>query len=243
VAGTVCCLRTVAERQYNVAAGLTAFVHSSTYTDAAPQNLCDGGVFTDQSPPSDVVEGGSLSDIGTHDYVTGPITGMPNSEVKFVELIDLVTRRFKLKAVFAEDDVIAASSTVFAGRQGVSYAATFFIGMANFQGTGTSSLNSQAVPQTISVSKSNLMTLSTYGATQDPLLSYTSMSLSRVAIANGFAAPNHLYWLTPFLVVPGAFSGRVPLISILVGKSIDGAAPTEWFQVPPAYALVLFAVV
>ena len=223
----------MAGHQYNVAAGLTAFVQSSTYEAAAPQALCDGGVFTDLSPPSDVVANASLSDLGTLDFVTGPITGMPNSEVKFVDLVDLVARRFRVKAVFAEDDVIAASSTVFTGRQGVSYNASFFIGMANFQGTGTSSLNAQAVPQTISISKSNLMTLSTYGATQDPLLSYTSMTLSRVAIANGFSAPNHLYWLTPYLVVPNGFSGRVPLIGIMVGKSIDGAAPTEWIQVPP----------
>jgi hypothetical protein len=50
------------------------------------------------------------------------------------------------------------------------YSMDFFIGLANFKGKGGSILNAQNAQQRVTVSKSNSLTISTFGANQDPLI-------------------------------------------------------------------------
>ena len=70
------------------------------------------------------------------------------------------------------------------------------------------------------------------------MISYSSISLSNILINDGFSPPDHLYWLTPYIVVPKGYTGRVPPLGILVGKSVNGATPDTWHQVlDPPHAL------
>ena len=165
-AGTACCMRDMANARFHVATGFKAFVDSELYNSAAPEGLCSGGSFNDTFPASNVVSQIPISDGGTNDLVVGGIDGMPMSEVKMVQLVDFVTRTFNVHLTISEDDLLTNAATIFSGDRGVSYAASFFIGMANFKGTGTSALQAHFVVQNVSVSKSNVMTLSTYGANQ-----------------------------------------------------------------------------
>ena len=165
-AATACCLRDMADSRYYVASGMKEFLSSSLFTNAVPASLCAGGVFNDTSPASNIVSSIPIPDGGTNDLVVGGIDGMPMSEVKHVQLVDLVTRTYRVHLTLSEDDLLTHAATAFTGFQSTSYTASFFIGLANFEGTGTSALKAHFATQNIAVSKSDVMTLSTYGANQ-----------------------------------------------------------------------------
>ena len=72
-------------------------------------------------------------------------------------------------------------------------------------------------------------------AEQDPLVSFSSLSMQRIKVDNGFTAPSYLYYLLPYLKIPTGYSpggqyGGIPLASIVVGKSVGGAEPVVWYQ-------------
>ena len=235
---TVCCLRDVADKYYYTTSMFKSYLSSSAFEGGAPTDYCAATTdFNTSYPSSDLVFGMPPAYDGwSNDAVIGGIDGMPQSDIKLMEVIDYAKRRYKLKVSIAEDDLIAHAAIAYTGMQFVDYKATFFVGMANFDGTATSSLNSEFSVQNISVSKTSVMTLSSYGANQDPLVSFGSMSLKRIKVQEYFNAPSYLYYLEPKFVLPAGYiplagqSGLVPLIGIMVGKSIGTAEPTTWYQ-------------
>ena len=92
------------------------------------------------------------------------------------ETIDYTTRTFKVLLVLEEGDLRLSASMV-QGVTGVDYNLTFFVGLANFRGTGGSIMSSRNTRQFITVSKNNYLTISTYGANQDPLVNSVDMQL------------------------------------------------------------------
>ena len=113
ISGTACCMRAVSEQQYHVASGFTTFLGSAAFESAVPRNVCSSGVFTDSTPPSNIVYNVSVPELGTNDLVVGSITGLPNSEVKLVQMVDFVTRRYpSLSAVPCPMALAAAMLTI-----------------------------------------------------------------------------------------------------------------------------------
>lgn len=92
------------------------------------------------------------------------------------ETIDYTTRTFKVLLVLEEGD-LRLSAAMVQGVTGVDYNLTFFVGLANFRGTGGSVMSTRNTKQFITVSKSNYLTISTYGANQDPLVNAVDMQL------------------------------------------------------------------
>ena len=235
---TVCCLRDVANQYYWTTTMFKTYLSSSTFEGGAPTDYCTTtSAFNTSYPDSNLVFKMPADHDGwSNDAVIGGIDGMPQSDVKLVQVIDYAKRIYKLKVSIAEDDLIAAAATSYSGMQFVDYNASFFVGMANFEGTGTSSLNSEFSVQNISVSKTSVMTLSSYGANQDPLVNYASMSLKRIKVQEYFNPPTYLYYLEPKFVLPTGYiplagsTGLVPLVGIMVGKSIGNAEPDVWHQ-------------
>lgn len=238
--GTICCLKDV-DARYHANADFHDFVNgvgTSAYTDEATTPVCGSNQFTFTKPNSDVVwRTGHIPDGGTNDFVVGAIEGLDRSDVKLIEVIDRRNRYYRVKLSLAEDNLLAGSATSFIGQQEVQYSANFYVALANFRGTGGAALLTQTAIQPIAVSKTNFMTLSSYGADQDPLIASSQLTLHRTKIANGFSEPTYLYWLEAIFTVPSQYVGlgygksSVPLTGIMVGKSINGADPVDWIPV------------
>ena len=235
---TACCMRNV-EATYRAHEGFSAFLNSQDYNNAAPLDVCEGGgPYNDTFPRSDVAFNyDSTVDGDTNDLVVGKLSGMPNSEVRLLETIDYTTRTFRVLLVLEEGDLRLSAANV-QGVTGVDYNMTFFVGMANFRGTGGSVMSTRNTKQYITVSKSNILTISTYGANQDPLVSAADMQLVRVKVTDYFQPVKYLYYLRPLFTMPNNFrspidgAGIVPLGSIRVikAKGPVTASDPRWQQ-------------
>ena len=56
-------MRAVSEQQYHVASGFTTFLGSAAFESAVPRNVCSSGVFTDSTPPSNIVYNVSVPEV------------------------------------------------------------------------------------------------------------------------------------------------------------------------------------
>ena len=81
--------------------------------------------------------------------------------------VDYTTRTFRVRLVLEEGD-LRKHASVTQGVTGADYSMQFFVGLASFKGTSTSVLGVQNAQQFITVSKSNELTISTFGTNQDP---------------------------------------------------------------------------
>ena len=116
----------------------------------------------------------------------------------------------------------------------------FFIGLANFKGTGGSVVTSQNAQQRVTVSKSNTLTISTFGANQDPLISSETMQLVRIKVTDFFSPVRYLYYLKVTFTMPGFFQtpadgaivplSGIRLIKVSGGQTVTASAP-GWQQV------------
>ena len=226
-AATACCLRDVLST-YRPSSALAAFLQSSAYTTDVPSAQCSTpSAITPTSPPSDIVFQAPIADGGSNDMVVGRLDGMNHSEVRLLQELDYTTRTFKVLLVLAQSDLLTEASVV-QGATNVDYNCTFFVGLANFRGTGDSSvLQSMNVQQKITVSKSNTLTLSSYGANQDPLVNYASLQLISIKVTDYFASPQYLYYLQPMFILPANFAAPpqgsiVPLQGIMISKTVGG---------------------
>ena len=107
----------------------------------------------------------------------------------------------------------------------------FFVGLANFKGTSTSVLGVQNAQQFINVTKTNELTISTFGTNQDPLLTSQSMSLVRVKVADFFNNVTYLHYLQVTFTMPSNYQSPqsgggsiVPLDGVRIIKSVGGRA-------------------
>ena len=248
---TACCLRDFAQ-QYRASDTFTTYVQGSTFGSAVPQDVCESGKYNDTYPNSNAVFGFPRPESGENDLIVGYLDGLPNSEVKLVETVDITKRLFKVKLFLAEEDLLNFAATDYNGTHSIGYDAEFFVGMATFEGTSTSIMTTTVTKVKIRVSKSDVLTLSSFGANQDPLVTFSSLTLHKVKIPSGFANPPSMYYLVPNLVVPSEFKGSTggiaPLDGIVVGKAVGPVEPV-WHQAcmslngstdfwhDPAYAL------
>jgi hypothetical protein len=235
-AATACCMRDI-NTTYRTHEGFKAYLESGDYNGGAPLDTCQNQVFNDTFPMSDIAYKYDKSIDGTtNDLVVGKLSGMPNSEVRLLETIDYTTRTFRVLLVLEEND-LRLSASVFQGDIGTSYNMTFFVGLANFKGTGTSVLSTKNMQEFITVQKSNILTISSYGANQDPLVSAVDLSLIRVKVTDYFKPIKYLYYLKPLFIMPKEFtaidSAIVPLGSIRIIKAdkVVTAADPAWQQV------------
>ena len=237
-AATACCLRAFAE-SYRPSSDMAAFLASDHFNAAVPKGTCDAGSINDTFPYSDVVF--DLPSEGrTNDLVVGHIDGMPSSEVRLIETIDYTTRTFRVLLVLEEGD-LRKHASMTTGMTGGDYSMLFFVGLANFKGTTTSVMDIQNVQQLINVSKSNELTISTFGTNQDPLLTSQSMSLTRIKVSDFFNPVQYLYYLRVSFTMPSNFQSPpnggaiVPLDSIRLIKATGGqavsASDPNWVQV------------
>ena len=235
---TACCLRNM-ESTYRPHAGFREFVESIEFAGMVPMDTCmgaDGSLpINDTFPLSDIVFALPGND-GTNDLVVGPIEGMPHSEVKLLETIDYTTRTFKVLLVLEEGD-LRQHASLMDGIWGLEYNLTFFVGLANFKGTGTSVLNTRNSVEFITVSKSSVLTISTFGANQDPLVSSVDMQLNRIKVTDFFRPISYLYYLQPVFTLPSNFQtpevgGVVPTNSIRLIKTQGLPTNTDpgWMQ-------------
>ena len=126
------------------------------------------------------------------------------------------------------------------GVTGVDYSMQFFVGLANFKGTSTSVLGVQNVQQYVEVTKTNELTVSTFGTNQDPLLTSQSMSLVRIKVTDYFQNVSYLYYLQATFTMPSNYQSPksggsiVPLDGVRVIKTAGGrtvsASDPEWKQ-------------
>lgn len=223
---TACCLRDF-QATYRPNAQFTEYLNGSSFRNAVPEGYCNTqGIFNDTYPLSDIVFELPPGD-ATNDMVVGKIEGMPNSEVRLLETLDYTTRTFRVLLVLEEGDLRNSASTI-QGVLGAEYNLTFFVGLANFRGMGGSVLSTRNVQQYITVRKSNVLTISAYGANQDPLVSAVDMQLMRIKVADFFQPTQYLYYLQPLFTLPNIFAaspsgvGIVPLDSIRVIRTKDG---------------------
>ena len=236
-AATACCLRDF-ERLYRPNALLADFLNGADYVNGVPSAVCDAqATFNDTYPASNIVFE-LPAHAQTNDLVVGQIEGMPHSEVRLLETIDYTTRTFRVLLVLEEGD-LRLSGSLMQGVLGSDYNLSFFVGLANFQGTGGSVMTTRNVQQFITVRKSNTLTLSTYGANQDPLVNAVDMQLIRIKVTDYFQPVQYLYYLQPLFTMPSTFSasssglGIVPLQSIRLIKSSSGspsATDSGWMQ-------------
>ena len=235
---TACCLYDF-ERNFRTAKGFADFIQSDVFSGAVPDDFCNSTAnwptLNDTYPSSDVVYGANTADKQSNDFVVGLIDGFEESEVKSVNVIDYVNRIYEVRLTIAEDDLIRGAATSFTGIQGLDYDAKLFVGIAQFTGTGTSVLRTVQSAYSVLLKRSSVLTLSTYGANQDPLVSYASMSLQRIKVANGFNEPPLLYYLQPDIFIPtlytaDLYTGYVPLDGVMLGKSIGGMPVKKWEQ-------------
>ena len=239
---TACCLRDVAS-QYRTNAKFDSYLRSAQYTGDATDAICAQSTFQQDQPSSGVIHKIQLPDGQTNDLVTGNITGMPWSEVLFLETVDYQKRIHRVRLILEENDLIRHAAKV-EGNAGSEYNMSFFVGLANFQpargmdvGQYTSILQTRSMQQLVTVVKSSVLTISTYGANQDTLVSFSDMQLQRVKVTDFFQPTKYLYYLTPTVVMPSGFTAPpdvsiVPLGSIRVLKSEGGATSTDpyWQQ-------------
>ena len=232
---TACCLRDF-EALYRPHADFATFLNGADYTNGVPSDVCDAQqTFNDTYPASDVIFTTPAGQ--TNDLVVGKIEGMSNSEVRLLETIDYSTRTFRVLLVLEEGD-LRLKASLLQGDVGSDYNLTFFVGLANFKGTGGSVMTTRNVQQFITVRKSNTLTLSTYGANQDPLISAIDMQLIRIKVTDFFLPVQYLYYLQPLFTMPSRFSvspsgqGIVPLSSIRLIKSTGNpsASDASWMQ-------------
>lgn len=232
---TVCCLHDVLQ-SYHPSAALRTFVESSLFN--AETGNCTGPI-TETSPVSSLVFQVPRADGESNDMVAGALDGMPNSEVRLLEVLDYTIRKYRVKIVLAQDDLLTSASLVN-GIANVEYTSTFFVGMANFFGTSTAAgessiLQTRNMQQQVVVSKSNTLTLSSYGANQDPLVSYASMQLISVKVTDFFATPQNLYYLQPVFTLPAQFAALpdrsvVPISGIMLAKTVGEQTTVTWLQ-------------
>lgn len=235
---TACCFRDFAS-MYRPHAGFSAYLASNAYTSAVPSDVCNSqAIFNDTYPNSDIVYTNTGAEGETNDLVVGKLEGMPHSEVRLLETIDYTTRTFRVLLVLEEGDLRTSASSI-QGTLGLDYNLTFFVGMVNFKGTeGGSVVSTKTMQQYITVTKSNMLTISSYGANQDPLVSAIDMQLVRVKVTDFFRPITYLYYLQPLFTMPSNFkslpsgSGIVPLESIRIIKtqSTPSATDVRWMQ-------------
>ena len=236
-AATACCLRDF-EATYRPNALFSTFLNSPDFLASVPQDYCNAqSTFNDTYPPSNIVFDLPPGNAETNDLVVGKIEGMPNSEVRLLETIDYTTRTFRVLLVLEEGDLSLSASTM-QGMIGGNYNLTFFVGLTNFLGTGGSVLSTRNVQQFITVSKSDTLTLSTYGANQDPLVNAVDMQLVRIKVTDFFQPVQYLYYLQPLFTMPSTYTasasgvGIVPVQSIRLIKTSGTASETDpsWLQ-------------
>ena len=234
---TACCFRDF-NAMYRPHAGFADFLASSEFTKEVPVDYCNSqGIFNDTYPSSGIVYTQSDVEGQTNDLVVGKLDGMPHSEVRLLETIDYTTRTFRVLLVLEEGDLRLHASTI-QGTLGLDYSLTFFVGLTNFKGTGGSIVSTKNMQQYITVSKSNMLTISTYGANQDPLVDALDLKIVRVKVADFFQPIQYLYYLQPLFTMPSYFKsppsggGMVPLDTIKVIKSQDSPSATDprWMQ-------------
>ena len=234
---TACCLRDF-EASYRPNALFSQFLSSADFLRGVPEAYCDAqSVFNDSFPASDVVFDLPEASGSTNDLVVGKIEGMPNSEVRLLETVDYTTRTFRVLLVLEESDLWQSASMI-QGVLGSDYNLTFFVGLANFAGTGGSVMTTRNAQQFITVSKSNTLTLSTYGANQDPLVNAVDMALVRIKVTDFFQPVQYLYYLQPLFTMPSTYTasisgvGIVPLQTIEVIKTSSTPSDTNpgWLQ-------------
>jgi len=226
---TACCLRNV-ESTYRPHAGFADFLNSADYSAAV--GSCTG--LNDTFPRSDVVFNSAAG--ATNDLVVGKLEGMPHSEVRLLETIDYTTRTFRVLLVLEEGD-LRMGAALTEGIWGLDYNLTFFVGLANFKGTGTSIMNTRNAVEFITVSKSSTLTISTFGANQDPLVSSVDMQLKRIKVTDFFQPVKYLYYLEPVFTLPSNFRSSpsgliVPTNSIRLIKTqgLPSHAAAGWQQ-------------
>ena len=240
-AATACCLRSF-EHTYRPNSQFQAFVTSAAFEAAVPQGVCSsataGGINDTYPSASIVFDLPSTTGGGTNDLVVGHLEGMPSSEVRLLETIDYTTRTFRVLLVLEEGD-LRQHASIAKGITGADYNMTFFVGLANFKGLAGSILGTQNVQQFITVSKTNELTVSTYGANQDPLLSSETMQLIRIKVSDFFNPVQYLYYLKVTFTLPANFQAPVggsivPLSGIRIMKVAGGqtvsATPDAWLQ-------------
>lgn len=236
---TACCLRNF-NTSYRPNARFKTFLSSALYSNAVPADYCASAeTFNDTYPNSDVVflDPENSEDGSTNDLVVGKIDGMPHSEVTLLETIDYTTRTFRVMLTLEEDD-LKASGSIIQGNVGSEYSLIFFVGLANFKGLGGSIMATKNSQVRINVTKNNVLTISTFGANQDPLVSNVDMSLTRIKVTDFFAPVRYLYYLRPLFTIPSNFgspddsAGIVPISSIRVIKIRGTAVTTDinWKQ-------------
>jgi len=241
---TACCLRQF-QAAYRPNARLQTFLNSPLYQDNVPQDYCENTqYFNDTYPDSDVVyqDPENPEDGSTNDLVVGKIDGMPHSEVTLLETLDYTTRTFRVMLTLEEDD-LKQSGAIIEGNVGTEYSMVFFVGLANFKGMGggsgkSSVMASKNMQVRVNVTKSNVLTISSFGANQDPLVSNVDMALTRIKVTDFFQPVKYLYYLRPMFIIPSNFgspedaAGIVPISSIRVIKTRGSALTTDvnWKQ-------------
>jgi hypothetical protein len=236
-AATACCLRDV-NASFRPNSKFSDFLNTNLYNQNVPKSLCDSGVFNTTWPNAEILslDPENSNDGSTNDLVVGKIDGMPHSEVRLLETLDYTTRMFKVLIVLEEGD-LRQSASLIQGTVGINYNLTFFVGLANFKPMGGSILSTRNMQQKITVSKSNILTLSTYGANQDPLISSIDLKLKRIKVTDFFNPVRYLYYIEPTLTLPPQFTAPedgtiIPLNGIRVIKtlsSVTGSDP-NWKQ-------------
>ena len=171
--GTSCCLRDF-QSLYRPSAAFTDFLqHDASFNSEATTTTCGKDSFGQhESPNSQVVYNQQRADGTTNDMVVGDIEGLPYSTVELVETVDYSKRIFKVRLLLEEGDLRKHAAAV-KGALNAEYTLTFFVGLANFQpvadtapGLYTSMLQSRSMQQRVVVTKSNVLTVSTFGANQ-----------------------------------------------------------------------------
>ena len=238
---TACCLRPF-EHGYRPSRDfLLDFLGTPAFDAAVPSQVCSSGLALNGTfPSSDIVfKLPSTNGATTNDYVVGAIEGMPSSEVRLLETIDYTQRMFRVLLVLEEGD-LRTHASMTRGITGLDYNMTFFVGLANFQGTGTSVLNTRNAQQYITVSKTNELTISTFGTNQDPLFSSETMQLTRIKVSDFFNPVQYLYYLQVTFTLPSNFQAPqgaaivplngIRLIKVAGGMAVSATSP-DWMQV------------
>jgi len=242
---TACCLR-LFQSSYRTNSRFQHFLDSPNYTEGVPLEYCDStDKFNDTYPDSDVVflNPEKIEDGTTNDLVLGEIDGMRRSEVVFLETIDYTTRTFKVKLRLDEND-LKESGAIIEGSVAIQYNLIFFVGLANFKGLGGASGKSSVMASRtsqirVNVTKTNALTISSFGANQNAVVSSVDFQLVRIKITDFFNPIKYIYYTRIVLVLPANIgspsdnNGIVPLNTIRVIKSAHGhatSADVNWKQ-------------
>ena len=243
-AGTACCLSQFASI-YRTSDNFSNFLAEDTYykEQTTAENCARASIEQSQSPRSDVVFNKLRTDGSTNDMVLGRIQGMEHSDVVLLETVDYSRRIFKVRLLLEEVDLRKHAATVD-GDLNSQYTLDFFVGLANFQpttsltpGAYTSILQARSMQQRVTVTKSNILTVSTFGANQDPLVGFSSLELRRIKVVNpkSYEPARYADLLVPSFTLPEKYSGPpdddvVPKGSIRVAKTKGVAYNTDAWQ-------------